>query len=91
MIKLSVIFNHLRFYQDLNRTRVQRGNMAWNKVATRIGVTPSLLSTYTKQFEQSGSRPKTLSLETTVRLLHWMKKTDVAEYLLDEDATNGNV
>lgn len=88
---MSVVFNYQKFYEDLNRIRKQRNNIAWNKVATRSGITRSGLSTFANYYEKPGSPKKTLALESFVKLLHWMKKTDIAEYIVEEDLYDGDV
>lgn len=85
---MSIVFDYHRFYTDLNRTRANR-KIAWNKVATRAGVVTSGLHTFVRQFEEpadSGKAVKGMSLETMVKLLHWMGKTDIATYMISEDA-----
>lgn len=83
---MGVIVNYREFYKDLNRVRRMRGDIAWNKVAIRAGVQPSGISVFVSQFEKPAPQTaKTLSLETFVRLLHWMRKTDITPYLVDED------
>lgn len=84
---MTKIFSYHKFYLDLNNQRKIRGNIAWNKVATRAGVTPSAVHTFAKQYEDLGRNPtaKVLSLENVVKLLDWMKKTDLAPYMIDED------
>lgn len=85
---MVMVFNYRRFYEDLNRSRRMRANIAWNKVATRAGVAPSGIHYFVKQFEDSGQKDtptKRLSVENLVKLLNWMGKTDLAPYLVDED------
>lgn len=84
---MSIVFDYARFYKDLDRVRRQR-KVAWNKVATRTGVVPSGMHSFVRQFDGSGGAPKALSLETMLRLLHWMGKTDIATYMADEDSVN---
>ena len=83
---MSVIVNYKAFYEDLNRTRKMRNSISWNKVAVRAGVVESGLYTFVRQFEvPDASRPiKGLSLDSFVQLLHWMRKTDMAPYIMDE-------
>lgn len=89
---MSVVVNYKKFYEDLNRTRKQRANIAWNKVAMRAGVQPTGLNTFVNQFEKPAPQaPKALSLETFVQLLHWMRKTDIANYIIDEDELDAPV
>lgn len=82
------VFDYRKLYEDLNRTRKMRANIAWNKVATRAGVAPSGMHCFVKQFEEPGQEAgmvKRLSVENLVKLLDWMGKTDIAPYLVDED------
>lgn len=88
---MSPVFNYRKFYEALDRARKQRNNMAWNKVATRAGMQPSSLHGFVNQFEKPNSPAKALSVENLVRLLHWLKKTDIADFLADEDEPNGTV
>lgn len=83
---MTKVFNPRKFYQDLDSTRRQRG-IAWHKVATRAGMVPSGLAAFARQFEkpEAGVLGKGLSLENVVKLMDWMKKTDLAPYIVDED------
>jgi len=83
---MTKVFNYRRFYQDLNRQRKIRGNIAWNKLAIRAGLAPSNLHGFVKQFEDPNKpTPKALSVESVVKLLDWMNKTDLAPYIVEED------
>lgn len=82
---MTKIFNYRRFYEDLNIHRKRRG-IAWHKVGIRAGVTTSGLSMFVKQFEEPDKHIfKALSVDSLVKLLNWMGKTDLAPYLIDED------
>lgn len=82
---MTKVFNYRKLYDDLNAHRKRRG-MAWHKVGVRTGVTTSGLSLFVKQFEEPDKYFfKTLSVESLVKLLNWMEKTDLAPYLTDED------
>ena len=82
---MTKVFNYRKLYDDLNAYRKRRG-MAWHKVGIRSGVTNSGLSMFVKQFEQPDKHFfKALSVESLVKLLNWMEKTDLAPYLTDED------
>ena len=90
---MSVVVNYRKFYEDLNRTRKARANISWHKVAVRVGMTPSGIATFVKQFESPTPKQslKGLSLESFMQLLHWMRKTDVAPYIMDEDELDATV
>jgi hypothetical protein len=82
---MTKIFNYRRLYEDLNIHRKRRG-IAWHKVGIRAGVTTSGLSMFVKQFEEPDKHIfKALSVDSLVKLLNWMGKTDLAPYLIDED------
>lgn len=84
---MTVVFDFARFYRDLNRVKNQR-RLAWNKVATRVGMVPSGMFAFVNQYENPDEypKPKTLSVDSVIKLLHWMGKTDVATYIVDEDS-----
>lgn len=82
---MTVVFDFARFYHNLNRVRIQR-KLAWNKVATRVGISPSGLFTFVKQYEKPGSPRKILSVDSLTKLMHWMGKTDLTTYIVDEDS-----
>lgn len=82
---MAVAFDFARFYHDVNRVRVQR-KLAWNKVATRVGMAPSGLFAFVNQYEKPGSPRKILSVDSLAKLMHWMGKTDLTTYIADEDS-----
>lgn len=81
------VMNYKKFYDTLNATRGRR-KMAWNKVATRAGVTPSVLANFVRQYETENGAPKQLSLETFLALMQWLDLTDITEFLASEDDVN---
>lgn len=82
---MAKVFSYRRFYEDLNVHRRRRG-WAWHKVGNRTGVTTSGLNAFVRQFEEPDKHfLKALSVESLVKLLNWMDKTDLAPYLIDED------
>ena len=82
---MAQVFNYRRFYQDMNTARKIRG-ITWNKVATRSGMGPSTLSMFIRQFEEPDNvGPKVLNVESLLKLMSWMNKTDLAPYIVDED------
>lgn len=83
---MTKIFNYRKFYLEINRQRKKRGDLAWNRVATRAGMAPSNLHAFIKQYEDpTRPYPKALSVENVVKLMDWMKQTDLAPYIADED------
>lgn len=84
---MTKVFNYRKFYLEINRQRKMRGHISWNKVATRAGIAPSNLHVFVKQFEDADRSGifKALNVENVVKLLDWMKQTDLAPFIVDED------
>lgn len=87
---MSIVVNYRKFYEDLNRARKARG-ISWHKVAARAGITASSVSSFVNFYERPNSAAKGLALESFVKLMHWMRKTDITEYTMDEDSIDGDV
>jgi transcriptional regulator with XRE-family HTH domain len=81
---MTKVFNYLALYIALNKTRKQRG-ITWHKVATRAGISPSGMHNFVRQFEEEFYPPKALSLENFVKLMAWMNKTDIGEFMMDKE------
>jgi len=83
---MTKVLNYRKLYLELNRQRKMRGNISWNKVATRAGIAPSNMHGFTKQFEDTTNGIyKGLSVENLIKLMDWMKQTDLAPFIVDED------
>lgn len=80
---MTAVFDDRAFYNELNRIRKARG-IAWNRVATRAGVTASAINGYTRQFEVEGAPAKTLSIDNIVKLLAWLNTFDISQFVVDE-------
>lgn len=78
------VFDNKKFYDALNKKRKSRG-LAWNKVATRAGITHSNLANYVAQFEKPGAPTKHLSLESVIQLMQWLDVTDLDQFLSEEE------
>lgn len=89
---MTKIFNYRKFYTELNRQRRTRGNIAWNKVATRAGLAPSNIHTFVQQFENPDRpAPKALSLENVIKLMDWMNMTDLKPFIIEEDDPDATI
>jgi hypothetical protein len=83
MAEMYKDFSWELFYKDLNLFR-SRQRITWNRVASRINVSSSLLHNFVRSIEDPNFPKKNLSIDTVVKLMQWMGQTDLEPYLVDE-------
>jgi hypothetical protein len=79
----SKTIDYHALYTRLN-TKRKRQQLHWNKVATRVGMSPTGLNNFVRQFEQEGAPAKQLSVESLVALLQWLDEYDLNAFLVED-------